>query len=158
MLIAGLLWAVAAAQLDTSVGVSGSTQRVHNIGLIQARNTQVTLGAVCALIGAVLFGFGATRRAPLQPSTPLRVHDAEERVPCPYCAERILPAARVCRYCGRDVVPAGTPVAERAEPAIDWPKGTCPNCMALIRKDAESCPRCKALFGPGSTWKIGELS
>lgn len=26
-----------------------------------------------------------------------------ERIPCPHCAELILPAARVCRYCGRDV-------------------------------------------------------
>ena len=26
---------------------------------------------------------------------------------CPYCAERILARARVCKHCGRDVVPAG---------------------------------------------------
>jgi uncharacterized membrane protein YdbT with pleckstrin-like domain len=36
---------------------------------------------------------------PLEPDTP-RV----ERE-CPYCAERILARARVCKHCGRDVVP-----------------------------------------------------
>lgn len=34
-------------------------------------------------------------------STPARVE-----VPCPWCAEPILAAARVCKYCGRDVSPS----------------------------------------------------
>jgi uncharacterized membrane protein YdbT with pleckstrin-like domain len=35
-------------------------------------------------------------------------HSSEPRVEreCPYCAERILARARVCKHCGRDVVPA----------------------------------------------------
>jgi len=28
-----------------------------------------------------------------------------DRVPCPYCGERIRREARVCRFCGRDVEP-----------------------------------------------------
>ena len=30
----------------------------------------------------------------------------ELRQPCPYCAEPIMPAARVCRFCGREL-PSG---------------------------------------------------
>ena len=30
---------------------------------------------------------------------------AEKRIPCPYCAELILPQAKICRYCGRSVTP-----------------------------------------------------
>ena len=35
------------------------------------------------------------------------VHEAEGRVErdCPHCAERILARAKVCKHCGRDVVP-----------------------------------------------------
>lgn len=36
-----------------------------------------------------------------------------DRVPCPYCAERIRKDARVCRFCGREVGPVD---AEGREP------------------------------------------
>ena len=44
-------------------------------------------------------------------SPPAAAASAEARDPrverdCPYCAERILARARVCKHCGRDVVPA----------------------------------------------------
>ena len=29
--------------------------------------------------------------------------EAQGRVPCPHCAERILPEARICRYCQREI-------------------------------------------------------
>jgi membrane protein YdbS with pleckstrin-like domain len=37
---------------------------------------------------------------------PASVGDPRVERECPYCAERILARARVCKHCGRDVVPA----------------------------------------------------
>jgi uncharacterized membrane protein YdbT with pleckstrin-like domain len=42
---------------------------------------------------------GAAPVSPAQPTEPRVERD------CPYCAERILARARVCKHCGRDVVP-----------------------------------------------------
>jgi hypothetical protein len=43
-----------------------------------------------------------------QPGATAPAGDREPRLEreCPYCAERILARARVCKHCGRDVVPA----------------------------------------------------
>lgn len=32
------------------------------------------------------------------------------RTPCPYCAELIMPGAKICRFCGRDL--AGEPPSQ----------------------------------------------
>jgi hypothetical protein len=39
------------------------------------------------------------------------------------------------------------------------PRGKCPSCGAEIALDSPECPvpQCKALFGPGSTWKVGPI-
>jgi hypothetical protein len=34
------------------------------------------------------------------------------------------------------------------------PKGTCPNCDALILLTSSVCPKCKAMFGSGSAWQV----
>lgn len=57
----------------------------------------------CARDGALLSG---EVRDVARPSSETReVHEVREERECPYCAERILKRARICRYCGRDVEP-----------------------------------------------------
>ncbi|MFZ2387027.1 MAG: DUF805 domain-containing protein [Polaromonas sp.] len=44
-------------------------------------------------------------------------------------------------------------VAQRAYAAL--PKGICPNCeAAVIPLTADTCPKCKAMFGHGDGWKV----
>lgn len=52
------------------------------------------------------------------------------------------------------VLPASVPRQKVPAPAPAGPMGTCPNCSSVIPMSSIDCPRCKASFGEGSTWKI----
>lgn len=56
----------------------------------------VILGICALFIAPVLLTFLLSLRG-------RQVKDGEKRVKCPYCAELILPDAKVCRYCKRDL-------------------------------------------------------
>ena len=83
---------------------------------------------------------------------------------------RLAYAARITKTevrlagCGRaflDSIEANAPlprtVADLRAGGETGPLGTCPNCEEVIPLDARECPECKALFGPGSEWKIEPL-
>ena len=37
------------------------------------------------------------------------------------------------------------------------PKGQCPNCDTVLPLTMEACPRCRAMFGPNSAWRLVPL-
>lgn len=38
------------------------------------------------------------------------------------------------------------------------PMGSCPNCDFTIALASKSCPKCKAMFGAGSTWTVSPIA
>lgn len=88
------LWGLVAYSRDTSVSVPGGG-RVHNIGLLEERRSDLMLSGVGALAGILLFGFGS-----LQARKNVEVAEIRK---CPACAELIQKEAGICRFCGREV-------------------------------------------------------
>ena len=84
-------------------------------------DTGIILGLVLGPIGLVLVALlsptederhrRASKWTATLPSTPPGANAAgsvmpqprDGRVPCPWCAERIMPGAKVCRYCSREL-------------------------------------------------------
>ncbi len=79
---------------------------------------------------------------------PAQLAKPEVRRPCPYCGEMILPDAKVCRSCGRDVEPLQAPAAPAA--VAPYPVGTgfvrCGACNAKNYAYADRCEKCGVAF------------
>ena len=83
----------------TVTGTGGTKEPFPNIARPLEFRRQVQ-GQVSAADGA--------RGVMASPATSSESGPREER-DCPYCAERILARAKVCKHCGRDVQPSVTP-------------------------------------------------
>jgi hypothetical protein len=109
LIIVGLVWAVVAFNMDTTVTTESRSETygsgeyavdidipsvtVQNLGLMEARRNHLMFAGLTLLIGVVLVGFGSISRQ----------KDAPDLRPCSVCAEPIQPAALKCRFCGADL-------------------------------------------------------
>ena len=90
------------------------------------------LGLVFGVFGLIVIAVlgptpEAQARRDLQVAAAARALDSSERLrPCPWCSELIQPAARVCRYCRRDVA-LPPPPHETAEAWLPDPSGRHPD-------------------------------
>ena len=67
---------------------------------------------IASWILALATGFPRTRARFLGEKKFLACCSEAQRVPCPFCAELILPAAKLCRFCGHELAPEwGRPAA-----------------------------------------------
>jgi hypothetical protein len=87
----------------TVTGTGGTQETFQRIAAPLEFRKQVQAAAMAAderraLAGTPQVGDGASATNPAGSAT------REERE-CPFCAERILVRAKVCRFCGRDVPP-----------------------------------------------------
>lgn len=98
LLVIGVLGLLGTVFMDTSVPSGGFGGRVHNIGLLSEKQNFLLVFGFVALIGAIL----ATRRR-----GPERASDewSPNVRKCPNCAEIIQLEAKVCRFCGGNLVP-----------------------------------------------------
>jgi hypothetical protein len=61
-LVVGLVWLVAALNMDVSVSTGLWGDRVVNLGLMSRRQAHLIVAGVITLLGGVLLGFGLSRR------------------------------------------------------------------------------------------------
>ena len=95
VVIIGIVWAIYAFNLDTTVTTPGfssgsihiASAEVHNIGLMENRRNHLMLAAFTTLVGIVLFGFGSLQpqpqAAPVEPADPTKRIAARGRPPTP---------------------------------------------------------------------------
>lgn len=110
LVLVGIFWASIAFNMDVTVpteSVYGVPSRVNNLGLMEDKRNALMGAGVCVIAGVVLIGFGSMPRGSMDSGT------AGETRTCPYCAETVLRAASICRFCKNDLKPI-RPIGLRA--------------------------------------------
>ncbi len=108
------------------------------------------LGPIGCIIAAIMRSDAARgeQQAALSKQIQLAQPKTDERAEreCPYCAEKILRKAIVCKHCGRDVPPS----PELEAPASP-PLRQCPHCAERISWAVSVCPSCGQRVPPVET-------
>jgi hypothetical protein len=96
-LMIGTMWLLYVFNMDTSVPIGLTGQRIQNLSLMERRQTHLILAIVTVLVGALLLVV-ASLRGGLALDDIESVQDDDYRS-CPHCAEPIRLAAVLCRHC-----------------------------------------------------------
>lgn len=90
-------WAIIIFMVVIGLGSGGQALAVLD-------NGNAVTAAMYGLVGLVTLGLAGSMAAE-RLSGRRSTATGDARRPCPHCAEAILPNAKVCRFCGRDVEP-----------------------------------------------------
>lgn len=96
-LLLGLIGLGLSLSMQVTVTSSDGYSHINNIGLIADRQNYLIISALITLAGAIFIGFGSIN------SSQESIDANADTYDCPFCAERIKIAAKLCKHCGKTI-------------------------------------------------------